>query len=58
MAECFNIRVKTTAAESPWSNGTCEKHNATLTETFLKTLERARCEPRIALAQAVMAKNC
>ena len=58
MAECFNIRIKTTAAESPWINGTCERHNATLTETFLKTMEGARCEPRIALAEAVMAKNC
>ena len=28
MAESFNIRVTTTAVESPWSNGLCERHNA------------------------------
>ena len=58
MAEVFIFAVKTTAAESTWSIGTCERHNATLRETFLKTLEGARCERNIALAQAVMAKNC
>ena len=26
-AEKFNIKILTTAAESPWSNGLCEKHN-------------------------------
>ena len=56
MAELFIFAVKTTAAESTWSIGTCGRHNATLTETFSKTLEGARCEPRRALAQAVMAK--
>ena len=32
----FNIKIKTTAAESPWSNGICERHNAIITETLLK----------------------
>ena len=27
MAEQFNITLKTTAAESPWSNGMMERHN-------------------------------
>ena len=26
-AEIFGINGKTTAAESPWSNGLCERHN-------------------------------
>ena len=38
MAENFGIVVKCTAANSPWSNGSCERHNATLTETYLKLL--------------------
>ena len=33
--ENFNIKIKTTAAESPWSNGICECHNAIITETLL-----------------------
>ena len=27
MGEQLNINIKTTAAESPWSNGVVEKHN-------------------------------
>ena len=27
----FNIKIKATAAESPWSNGICERHNAIIT---------------------------
>ena len=38
LGECFKISVKTTVAESPWSSGTCERHNATLTETLLTFL--------------------
>ena len=38
MAEKLGIVVKYTAANSPWSNGICERHNATLTETYLKLL--------------------
>ena len=38
MAESLNIRVMTTAAESPWSNGLVERHNATLSETVHKVL--------------------
>ena len=36
MAENYGIRIKTTAAESSWSNGVCERHNAVLTDIFLK----------------------
>ena len=31
MCDKFNIKVKTTAAYSSWSNGLCERHNQTLT---------------------------
>ena len=32
----FDVTVKTTAAESPFSNGITERHNAILTESFEK----------------------
>ncbi|XP_057299172.1 uncharacterized protein LOC130629827 [Hydractinia symbiolongicarpus] len=34
--ENFNIRVVTTAAESPWSNGIVDRHNAIIGETVRK----------------------
>ena len=30
LVEVFNIKMMTTAAESPWSNGVCERLNAVL----------------------------
>ena len=38
MAENLNITVKTTPADSPFSSGLLERHNAVLTETLLKEL--------------------
>ena len=32
--EQFNITLKTTAAESPWSNGMVERHNSILAKTI------------------------
>ena len=32
--ENFNIKIKTTAAKSSWSNCICEHHNAVITETL------------------------
>ena len=57
MCEKFNISLKTTAAESPWSNGLCERHNAVLNEVFLKTIEETKSQPGVALCWAVHAKN-
>ena len=37
--ENFNVKVPITPAESPWSNGICEKHNAILTDIILKVKE-------------------
>ena len=34
--ENFNMKVKTTAAEAPWSNGSCECHNAIITDIISK----------------------
>ena len=58
MAESFDIQVTTTAAESPWSNGLCEHHNAILTEILLKIEEDSACDLNTALSWAIMAKNC
>ena len=58
MAESSDIQVMTTAAESPWSNGLCERHNAILTEILLKIKEESACDLNTALSWAIMAKNC
>lgn len=56
-AEKFNIVLKTTAAESPWSNGLCEKHNETLANHIIKTMDDANCSIKLAVHWAVAAKN-
>ena len=57
MAQNLNIIVRTTAAQSPWSNGLNERHNGLLGESVKKTLEDVKCDFDIALAMAVSAKN-
>lgn len=57
MAESMNIRVLTTAAESPWSNGLVERHNATLAETLRKVMAENKTDLETALAWTVNAKN-
>ena len=57
MCENFNIQVMCTAAESPWSNGTCERLNAVLKNNVLKIREENQCSIGTALAWAVAARN-
>ena len=57
-ADGANIVLKTTAAGSPWSNGVCERHNAILTEMFLKLFSNTKDDPQICLNHATFAKNC
>ena len=38
MAEKLNTKVKTTAAESPWSNGVNKRHNGILGEMIRKVM--------------------
>ena len=57
LAESFNIRVMSTAAESPWSNGLVERHNATLAEMLQKIVEEQKTTLEVALAWAIQAKN-
>ena len=57
MCENFNIQVMCTAAESPWSNGVCERLNAVLKNNVLKIQEENKCTLDTALAWAVAARN-
>ena len=55
--EQLNTRVLTTAAESPWSNGIVERHNAVLGTMIKKIIEDTACTGEIALVWALSAKN-
>ena len=57
MCESMNITVKTTGAESPWSNGFVERHNLIISEMLDKVLEDGSCDFEVALAWCVNAKN-
>ena len=52
-----NVRVLTTAAESPWSNGLVEKHNDILGQMILKLTADEPMDPKLATHWAVAAKN-
>ena len=56
MAEKWNIRIMTTAAESPWSNGLCEK-TVGLIKDVLRKLREESINKNIALAWSVSARN-
>ena len=56
--QTYDIVIKTTAAESPFSNGIVERHNAVLTETLLKLkAESPKLKPQTMLRFATYAKN-
>jgi hypothetical protein len=57
MCENFNIEVKTTAAFSPWCNGTLERHNQTLTSILLKVKADKNCSWETALTWALVSKK-
>ena len=57
MCEAMNIVVKTTAAEAPWSNGLCERHNEVLSKMMIKTRTDTKCSTELALLWAVHAKT-
>ena len=57
LSESFSIKLLTTAAESPWSNGICERLNGTLASIVRKIIEETNCDVEIALAWAVAARN-
>ena len=57
LCESFNITVMTTAAEAPWSNGLCERHNAVLADMLEKTVADNKCTLKTALSWSIHAKN-
>ena len=57
MDEQLNINVKTTSAESPWSNGIVEKHNGVIRNMKEKVLPDVGCSLEVALAWCLSAKN-
>ena len=57
MGEKLGIEIITSPAESPFSNGIVERHNKTLYEVTMKTLEDTACGHEIALAWGVSSKN-
>ena len=56
-AEKFNVKIRTTAAESGWSNGLCERHNAIVAATLRKVMLDTGCPVEVALAWTLSAKN-
>ena len=46
-----------TAAEAPFSNGICERHNALIGKMTIKIMKEERCKLQVALMWAVHAKN-
>ena len=57
LGEAFNIKIMTTSAESPWSNGFCERQNAVIGNIVRKIIDESRCDLEVALAWAVSARN-
>ena len=53
----FNMKILTTPAESPWSNGVCERLNADIAERVAKIASDTRCDLETALAWAISARN-
>ena len=57
MAEKFGITIKTTAGNSPWSNGVVERHNQTLGNMIDKVMLNSSCDLLTAVPWCVSAKN-
>ena len=57
LCESFNIVVKTTAAEAPWSNGICERHNAVIENMLYRVTAEKTCSLDTALCWVIHSKN-
>ena len=57
LGESFNMKIMTTAAQSPWSNGICERQNAVIGDLVNKILLDTSCDIETALAWAISARN-
>ena len=58
LGERFNVRLMTTAAESPFSNGICERQNAVIGHGVRKVMADTNCTVDVALAWTISARNC
>ena len=57
LGEAFNVKIITTAAESPWSNGVVERQNAVIGNHVRKIMDSTNCCLEVALAWAISARN-
>ena len=57
LGEAFNIKVMTTAAESPHVNGICVRYSKVLREMVTKILEEVSCSLDVAVTWANSARN-
>ena len=57
LCESFNIRICMTAAESLWSNGLVERHNAILGLIVTKIVDDLDCDLDIAVSWGISVKN-
>ena len=57
MCDSYNITIKKTVAEWPFSKSLMERHNAILEEMLLKTCEESGSSLEIALQWVIYAKN-
>ena len=53
----FNIKVLGTASFSPWSNGTCKRHNHLITTMLFKIRDDVKCSYDTALAWVINKKK-
>ena len=56
MSENLNTEIMTMAAESLWSNGVCERHNAVIGDMVTEIVVETKSPLEIALTWAVMQK--
>lgn len=57
LGDVYGIRLLCTAAESPWSNGICERLNAILGMSVQRVIDDTKCSTDVALAWSVAARN-
>ena len=57
LADKFNFRIETTAAESCWSNGLVERHHCMIEDNVRKVMSDSNCSIDLAVPWANSAKN-
>ena len=55
--ETFNVKIMTTAAECPFSNGICERQNAVIADSVRKITADTGCGVETALAWSIASRN-